>query len=173
MSPAPLAALGAGRRRHALLQLFHHAAGRLRLSGRMPQVPRALHCCKQCAYFEPSTRFQCVKPIPVRIVVKDQANDCALFKPRVTVARDSAAPPPASSTQANNGSPRRAMPMTPAPPSTAYLRIIASKKRLRHPQLKANIPISPPRSRKRSDKRSPPHAPKSNLPGSWCESSTS
>src|ERR1051326_6408567 len=59
-----------------------------------PKCHAALHCCKQCAYFEPSTRFQCVKPIPIRIVVKDQANDCLLFKPRVTVARDSAAPPP-------------------------------------------------------------------------------
>jgi hypothetical protein len=26
----------------------------------------------------------------VRIAVKDQANECALFKPRVTVARDAA-----------------------------------------------------------------------------------
>jgi hypothetical protein len=49
-----------------------------------------LHCCKQCAHFEPSTRFQCLKPIPLRIPGKDQANDCELFKPRVTVARDSA-----------------------------------------------------------------------------------
>jgi hypothetical protein len=68
-----------------------------------PKCHTALHCCKQCAYFEPSTRFQCVKPVPVRIVVKDQANDCALFKPRVTVARDSAAAPPPSSNQAGNG----------------------------------------------------------------------
>jgi hypothetical protein len=55
-----------------------------------PKCGAALHCCKQCAHFEPSTRFQCLKPIPVRIVAKDQANDCALFKPRVTVARDAA-----------------------------------------------------------------------------------
>src|ERR1700690_2331005 len=68
-----------------------------------PKCHAALHCCKQCAYFEPSTRFQCVKPVPVRIVVKDQANDCTLFKPRVTVARDSAAAPPAASNQAGNG----------------------------------------------------------------------
>jgi hypothetical protein len=55
-----------------------------------PKCGAALHCCKQCAHFEPSTRFQCLKPIPVRIVAKDQANECALFKPRVTVARDAA-----------------------------------------------------------------------------------
>jgi len=28
--------------------------------------------------------------VPARIAVKDQANDCDLFKPRVTVARDAA-----------------------------------------------------------------------------------
>ncbi len=55
-----------------------------------PKCGVALHCCKQCAHFEPSTRFQCLKPIPVRISGKDQANQCELFKPRVTVARDSA-----------------------------------------------------------------------------------
>src|SRR6185437_6890698 len=47
-----------------------------------PKCGVQLHCCKQCSYFEPSTRFQCTKPIPVRIAVKDQRNDCALFKPR-------------------------------------------------------------------------------------------
>jgi hypothetical protein len=66
--------------------------------GNCPKCATALHCCKQCAHFEPSTRFQCLKPVPLRISPKDQANDCALFKPRVTVARDSAHPssgPPA------------------------------------------------------------------------------
>jgi hypothetical protein len=53
-----------------------------------PKCNAPLHCCKQCAHFEPSTRFQCLKPIPVRIGLKDKANDCALFEPRVTVARD-------------------------------------------------------------------------------------
>jgi len=55
-----------------------------------PKCGVALHCCKQCAHFEPSTRFQCLKPIPVRISPKDGANECELFKPRVTVARDAA-----------------------------------------------------------------------------------
>ncbi len=58
--------------------------------GNCPKCNAALHCCKQCSYFEPSTRFQCLKPIPVRIAVKDQANQCELFKSRVTVARDAA-----------------------------------------------------------------------------------
>ena len=58
--------------------------------GACPKCGAALHCCKQCAHFEPSTRFQCLKPIPLRIAVKDQANECELFKQRVTVARDAA-----------------------------------------------------------------------------------
>ena len=56
--------------------------------GACPKCGAALHCCKQCSYFEPSTRFQCLKPIPARLVVKDAANQCDLFSPRVTVARD-------------------------------------------------------------------------------------
>jgi hypothetical protein len=67
-----------------------------------PKCNVALHCCKQCAHFEPSTRFQCVKPIPARISPKDAANNCELFKPRLTVARD-AAPGP-SNGYSNGGS---------------------------------------------------------------------
>jgi hypothetical protein len=57
-------------------------------SGVCPKCSADLHCCKQCNYFDPSTRFQCAKPIPVRIPIKDKVNECPLFKPRVTVARD-------------------------------------------------------------------------------------
>ena len=56
--------------------------------GPCPKCAAPLHCCKQCAHFEPSTRFQCRKPIAVRIAAKDQPNECELFSPRVTVARD-------------------------------------------------------------------------------------
>lgn len=59
--------------------------------GSCPKCNAALHCCKQCAHFEPATRFQCRKPIPVRIPYKDENNECELFAPRVTVARDSTA----------------------------------------------------------------------------------
>lgn len=63
--------------------------------GNCPKCHAALHCCKQCAHFEPSTRFQCLKPVAVRIPSKDQANDCELFSGRVTVARDALPPSPA------------------------------------------------------------------------------
>jgi hypothetical protein len=61
-----------------------------------PKCNVALHCCKQCTHFEPSTRFQCVKPIPARIPYKDQANECEHFSPKVTVMRDGAQPASAS-----------------------------------------------------------------------------
>jgi hypothetical protein len=60
-------------------------------NGNCPKCNAELHCCKQCSHFEPSTRFQCLKPIPVRIPVKDKTNECTLFTPRVTVARDGTA----------------------------------------------------------------------------------
>ena len=81
------------------------------LAGNCPKCNAELHCCKQCSHFEPSTRFQCLKPIAARIAVKDQANDCALFSSRVTVARD-AAP------SAQNGTPKTA-PAAPRTPQDA------------------------------------------------------
>jgi hypothetical protein len=74
-----------------------------------PKCKAALHCCKQCTYFEPSTRFQCTKPIPERIASKDKANECTFFRVRVTVARDSAPPP---SMIQGNGRPDVAAPKT-------------------------------------------------------------
>ena len=57
-------------------------------NGICPKCATPLHCCKQCSYFEPSTRFQCLKPIPARIAAKDKNNECSLFAPRVTIARE-------------------------------------------------------------------------------------
>jgi hypothetical protein len=82
------------------------------LNGNCPKCNAELHCCKQCSHFEPSTRFQCLKPIPVRIPVKDKANECSLFTPRVTVARDgtagTSAPPPSAAPNAGPPAPRNA-----------------------------------------------------------------
>jgi hypothetical protein len=76
--------------------------------GACPKCNADLHCCKQCSHFEPSTRFQCLKPIPVRIPAKDKANDCTLFSPRVTVARDGTA---------TGGSPMTPPPVNSGPPT--------------------------------------------------------
>jgi hypothetical protein len=84
--------------------------------GACPKCGAALHCCKQCTHFEPSTRFQCLKPIPVRIAVKDQANECELFKPRVTVAREATT---ASSTL-NGGAAKIPEPKSPSDARAAF-----------------------------------------------------
>jgi len=69
--------------------------------GNCPKCGAALHCCKQCVHFDSSTRFQCMKPIPLRIPIKDGANTCELFAPRVTVARDALPSGPVSQTAAS------------------------------------------------------------------------
>jgi hypothetical protein len=68
-------------------------------------------------HFEPSTRYQCLKALPVRIALKDQANECSLFSPRVTVAREvtSQGSSQASGYGANGGS-RFSAPNPNAPP---------------------------------------------------------
>jgi hypothetical protein len=68
--------------------------GAIAVDSHCPKCGSALHCCKQCTHFEPSTRFQCLKPIPERVNKKDIANECTFFKARVTVARDTPAPRP-------------------------------------------------------------------------------
>jgi len=82
-------------------------------NGPCPKCGTALHCCKQCSHFEPSTRFQCMKPVPVRIAIKDQANDCAMFSPRVTVARE------VTSAQASGGNRLPAPGLNTPPPRNA------------------------------------------------------
>jgi hypothetical protein len=84
----------------------------LDFKGTCPKCNAALHCCKQCSHFEPSTRFQCLKPIPERIPYKDGANECTMFTPRVTVARE------ANSTAA--GVPPAQAPRTPADARAAF-----------------------------------------------------
>ena len=78
--------------------------------GACPKCHAELHCCKQCSHFEPSIRFQCLKPIPARIPYKDKANECTLFAARVTVAREGTAntPPPPSLNKGGPPAPRNA-----------------------------------------------------------------
>jgi hypothetical protein len=91
--------------------------GDIDFKGNCPKCNSPLHCCKQCTHFEPSTRFQCLKPVPVRIAPKDAANNCELFSPRVTVARDAA---PSSSSGAQAKSPMAQPPRTPNDARTAF-----------------------------------------------------
>jgi hypothetical protein len=74
--------------------------------GNCPKCNAELHCCKQCSHFEPSMRFQCLKPILVRIAMKDKANQCNSFMPRVTVAREGTNNVPAAPVDVGPPAPR-------------------------------------------------------------------
>ncbi len=40
-----------------------------------------LHTCAQCAHFDTSARFECLKSVPQRIADKKKRNRCAFFSP--------------------------------------------------------------------------------------------
>jgi hypothetical protein len=88
----------------------------LRHKGNCPKCSSSLHCCKQCAHFEPSTRFQCLKPVPARVTPKDTVNDCELFSARVTVAREVAS----GAAHSSNPSASAQAPRTPADARAAF-----------------------------------------------------
>jgi hypothetical protein len=60
--------------------------------GQCPKCGFELHSCKQCTYFDPSSRFECTQPIPERIPRKDQRNECAFYSIRVMVEKETSTP---------------------------------------------------------------------------------
>ena len=59
-----------------------------------------LHTCRQCTYFDPSARFECSKPVTVKIVNKNARNTCELFVPRTIVERETTSGAPKDARQA-------------------------------------------------------------------------
>ncbi|MBZ5627980.1 MAG: hypothetical protein LAO06_03850 [Acidobacteriia bacterium] len=59
--------------------------------GQCPKCGFELHSCKQCAHFDPASRFECRQPVPERVARKDTRNGCALFAIRTTVERETSA----------------------------------------------------------------------------------
>jgi predicted RNA-binding Zn-ribbon protein involved in translation (DUF1610 family) len=59
--------------------------------GQCPKCGFELHACKQCAYFDPASRFECTQPIPQRIPRKDIKNDCKFYAMRVMVEKETSA----------------------------------------------------------------------------------
>jgi hypothetical protein len=55
--------------------------------GQCPKCGFELHSCKQCANFDPSSRFECMKPITERIPKKDARNECKFFSISVRVEK--------------------------------------------------------------------------------------
>jgi predicted RNA-binding Zn-ribbon protein involved in translation (DUF1610 family) len=53
-----------------------------------PKCGFELHSCKQCTYFDPSKRFECMQPIPERIPRKDVKNNCTFYSIRVTTEKE-------------------------------------------------------------------------------------
>lgn len=52
-----------------------------------PSCGADLHSCKNCAYFDPASRFECSQPIPERISPKDARNLCEYFEAKTTVEK--------------------------------------------------------------------------------------
>ena len=61
-------------------------------AAKCPKCGFELHSCKQCAYFDPSSRFECSQPIPERIPRKDARNDCTFYAMRVMVEKETSTP---------------------------------------------------------------------------------
>jgi hypothetical protein len=56
--------------------------------GQCPKCGFELHSCKQCSFFDPSSRFECTQPVPERIPRKDVRNDCSFYSIRVMVEKE-------------------------------------------------------------------------------------
>jgi predicted RNA-binding Zn-ribbon protein involved in translation (DUF1610 family) len=65
-----------------------------------PKCGFELHSCKQCTYFDPSSRFECMQPVPERIPRKDVKNQCTFYSIRVTTEKETTTPAAAKPTSA-------------------------------------------------------------------------
>lgn len=70
------------------------------LAGKCPKCGFELHSCKQCTYFDPSSRFECMQPIPERISPKDTRNNCTFYSMRVMLEKETSTPTVAKPTDA-------------------------------------------------------------------------
>ena len=61
-------------------------------TGLCPKCNFELHSCKQCMYFDPGSRFECMQPIKERIAKKDARNDCTFYEIRVTREKETSTP---------------------------------------------------------------------------------
>ncbi len=62
-------------------------------TGICPKCGFELHSCKQCNYFDPGSRFECMQPIVKRIEKKDVRNDCTFYELRVAREKETSTPP--------------------------------------------------------------------------------
>ena len=57
-----------------------------------PKCGFELHSCRQCTYFDPGNRFECMQPVKERIAKKDARNECTFFEIRVTREKETSTP---------------------------------------------------------------------------------
>ena len=57
-----------------------------------PKCGFELHSCKQCMYFDPGSRFECMQPVTERIAKKDARNECSFYEIRVTREKETTTP---------------------------------------------------------------------------------
>jgi hypothetical protein len=57
-----------------------------------PKCGFELHSCKQCMYFDPGSRFECMQPVKERVAKKDAKNECASYEMRVTREKETSTP---------------------------------------------------------------------------------
>jgi len=60
--------------------------------GQCPKCGFELHSCKQCTYFDPGSRFECMQPVKERVAKKDARNECPLYEIRVTREKETSTP---------------------------------------------------------------------------------
>jgi hypothetical protein len=56
--------------------------------GQCPKCGFELHSCKQCTYFDPSSRFECGQKVSERVPRKDVRNECTFYSIRVMVEKE-------------------------------------------------------------------------------------
>jgi predicted RNA-binding Zn-ribbon protein involved in translation (DUF1610 family) len=63
-------------------------------TAKCPRCGAELHSCRQCAFFDPASRFECTRPITARIPKKEDKNECSFFSARTTVERETSSSRP-------------------------------------------------------------------------------
>lgn len=83
--------------------------------GAQSQCPKChfeLHSCKQCSNFDTGQRWECLKPIPVRVTKKDVKNECTFYEMKITLEKETSSAgtvslaAPAATTNNNSNSAR-------------------------------------------------------------------
>lgn len=77
-------------------------------TARCPKCGFELHSCRQCTYFDTSSRFECLQPIPERIARKDERNLCSFYSMRVRVEKETSTPVSPSSSPSRPEDARKA-----------------------------------------------------------------